>query len=73
MLTYDEAVANIDSAITVYQRRNKCNQADVASKLAMTEVTLSYKRRGINEWKLNELIAVAMLTGVDAGLLVGGE
>lgn len=66
-----DAVASIDSAITVYMRLNSLNQAQMAEKLGMNVRTLCLKRRGEAEWKLSELEAIRDITGKSIGALMG--
>lgn len=54
----------IDEAIAAYLRRTGKTQAELAEELGMSENTLSWKRRGIREFKLSEAMKIADITGV---------
>lgn len=66
-----KAVESIDSAITSYMRTNSLTQAQMASKIGISELTLSRKRRGEAEWKLSELECLRDMTGRSIGSLFG--
>ena len=55
--------AGIDEAIAAYLRRTGKTQAEFAKELGMSENTLSWKRRGIREFKLSEVMKIADITG----------
>lgn len=61
----------IDNAITVYLRRNSKTQAQMASELGMSENTFSWKRRGIKEFTLSELLAVSRMCGMTPDEMLG--
>ena len=63
----------IDEAITVYLRRTGKTQAEFAKELGMSENTLSWKRRGIREFKLSEVIQIADITGCSLDEMVPKE
>lgn len=63
--------AQIDNAITVYMRRNSMTQAQMADKLGMSENTFSWKRRGIKEFTLSELLAVSSMCGLTPDEMLG--
>lgn len=65
--------SGIDEAITVYLRRTGKTQAELAKELGMSENTLSWKRRGIREFKLSEAMKVADITGVSLDEMVPKE
>lgn len=53
----------IDEAIAAYLRRSGKTQAELADELGMAENTLSWKRRGIREFKVSEVVKIAEITG----------
>lgn len=53
----------IDEAIAAYLRRSGKTQAELAKELGMSENTLSWKRRGIREFKFSEVVKVTEITG----------
>ena len=53
----------IDEAIAAYLRRSGKTQAELAEELGMAENTLSWKRRGIREFKVSEVVKIAEITG----------
>lgn len=53
----------IDEAIAAYLRRSGKAQAELAKELGMSENTLSWKRRGIREFKFSEVVKVTEITG----------
>lgn len=53
----------IDEAIAAYLRRSGKTQAELAEELGMSENTLSWKRRGIREFKVSEAIKISEITG----------
>lgn len=53
----------IDEAIAAYLRRSGKTQAELAEELGMSENTLSWKRRGIREFKVSEVIKISEITG----------
>jgi len=53
----------VDKEIAAYLRINGLTQADLAEKLGMSENSLSWKRRGIREFKSSEITALANLIG----------
>ena len=63
----------IDEAIAVYLRRSGKTQAELAEKLGMSENTLSWKRRGIREFKLSEVVQIAEITGYSLDEMVPKE
>ena len=53
----------IDEAIAAYLRSSGKTQAELADELGMAENTLSWKRRGIREFKVSEVVKIAEITG----------
>ena len=49
----------IDEAVAAYLRRTGKTQAELAEEIGMSENTLSWKRRGIREFKLSEVARLA--------------
>lgn len=53
----------IDEAVAAYLRRTGKTQAELAEELGMSENSLSWKRRGIREFKLSEVARLADICG----------
>lgn len=53
----------IDEAVAAYLRREGKTQAELAEELGMSENSLSWKRRGIREFKLSEVTRLADICG----------
>lgn len=53
----------IDEAVAAYLRRTGKTQAELAEELDMSENSLSWKRRGIREFKLSEVARLADICG----------
>lgn len=62
----------LDEAIAVYLRRTGMTQAEFAKELGMSEVTLSWKRRGVNEWSMSEAVRVCNILGMTLDAAVVG-
>lgn len=65
METADSAVKKLDAHIAGYLRSNGIKQSDLANEIGISEVSLSYKRRGIRQFTLAEVCKLADLIGVD--------
>lgn len=65
METANSAVKKLDACIAGYLRSNGITQADLAAEIGISEVSLSYKRRGIRQFTLVEVCKLADLMGVD--------
>lgn len=63
----------IDEAIAAYLRRTGKTQAELAEELSMSENTLSWKRRGIREFKFSEVMKIADITGYSLDEMVPKE
>lgn len=63
----------IDEAIAAYLRRTGKTQSELADDLGMSENTLSWKRRGIREFKFSEVIKIAEITGCSLDEMVHKE
>lgn len=53
----------IDEAVAAYLRRTGKTQAELAEEIGMSENSLSWKRRGIREFKLSEVARLADICG----------
>lgn len=53
----------IDEAIAAYLHRSGKTQAELAEELGMSENTLSWKRRGVREFKVSEVVKISEITG----------
>ena len=53
----------IDNAITIYLRQTGSTQKELASEIGMSSNSLSWKRRGIRQWTLDELAELAKVLG----------
>lgn len=61
----------IDEAITLYLKRTGETQADLASEMGMASNTFSWKRRGVREWSLSELVRLSQILGRPPSELLG--
>lgn len=62
----------IDAAIAAHLRRSGKTQAEFADELGMSDVTLSWKRRGIREWSMAEAAKVCDICGISMDAAVEG-
>ena len=53
----------IDEAVAAYLRRTGKTQAELAEEIGISENSLSWKRRGIREFKLSEVVNLADICG----------
>ena len=61
----------IDEAVAAYLRRTGKTQAELAEELGMSENSLSWKRRGIREFKLSEVARLADICGFSLDDVLG--
>lgn len=54
----------LDAAIAAYLRRNEMTQEELAAELGMSSVTLSWKRRGMRDWRLSEAVKACDIVGI---------
>lgn len=62
----------LDAAIAAHLRRSGMTQAEFAEEMGMSEVTLSWKRRGIREWSMTEASRVCDIVGITLDAAVDG-
>lgn len=60
-----------DDAITLYLKRNRMTQAYFASEIGIAKNSLSWKRRGIRDWKLSEVVKACDIVGITLDAAVG--
>lgn len=56
---------NIDDAVTVYLRRTGTTQAELASRIPLSEQQFSRKRKGEADWKVTEFFELCFQIGKD--------
>lgn len=61
----------LDDAITLYLKHNRMTQAQFASEIGIAENTLSWKRRGIKDWNLSEVVKACDIVGITLDAAVG--
>ena len=61
----------IDEAVAAYLRRTGKTQAELAKEIGMSENSLSWKRRGIREFKLSEVARLADICGFNLDDVLG--
>lgn len=54
----------IDDAITIHLRRTGKSQLQLAKEVGVAPNTFSWKRRGVREWTLSEIVKLSEIIGV---------
>lgn len=62
----------IDAAIAAHLRRTGKTQAEFADEIGMSDVTLSWKRRGVREWSVSEAATVCDIVGISLDAAIEG-
>ncbi len=65
MIAMDAIAQKLDDEVTVYLRRTGQTQALLASKMQLSELQFSRKRRGEAVWKLSEFLRLCEELDVD--------
>lgn len=55
--------SQIDDAIALYLRHENMTQEQLAKKMGVASNTFSWKRRGVREWTLSELVKLSDILG----------
>lgn len=54
---------NVDEVVTIFLRRERMTQAELASKVGLSDVQFARKRRGEADWWVAEIIRLCEIVG----------